>query len=217
MSSTVDPSAHPAVDEGTALAGRRHSPPLLFATMMVSSIVCLIASAVLAIDAVILAAEPAASLSCDINAVVSCATVAQSWQANVFGFPNAFIGLATEPVILTIAVAGLGGARFPRWFLFAAQIGYALGLVFAYWLFVQSLTVIGALCPWCLTITVFTTITFFTLLHLNVVQGNLYLRPRAQDWTASMIRSGADYLIPALLIALIVLSILLTHGVRLFA
>lgn len=38
---------------------------------------------------------------------------------------------------------------------------YSISFVFAYWLFFQSYFVIGALCPWCLTITVTTTLVFF--------------------------------------------------------
>jgi hypothetical protein len=39
--------------------------------------------------------------------------VAQAWQVSVLGFPNAFLGLIAEPVVVTLAVAALGGVRFP--------------------------------------------------------------------------------------------------------
>ncbi|MDD9204882.1 vitamin K epoxide reductase family protein, partial [Georgenia sp. 10Sc9-8] len=84
----------------------------------------------------------------DINSAISCGAVAQAWQASLFGFPNAFLGLIAEPVVITIAVASLAVVRFPRWFMAAAQVVYLLGLVLAYWLFAQSYFVIGALCPW---------------------------------------------------------------------
>ena len=32
----------------------------------------------------------------------------------------------------------------------ARRLGIALGLLFVHWLIVQSLVVIGALCPWCM-------------------------------------------------------------------
>ncbi|WP_240777607.1 vitamin K epoxide reductase family protein [Nonomuraea basaltis] len=50
-----------------------------------------------------LAADPGADLSCNINSVVSCGAVGSSWQAHLFGFPNAFLGLVAEPVVITIA------------------------------------------------------------------------------------------------------------------
>ena len=63
-----------------------------------------------------------ADLSCNISSTISCATVGLSWQASLLGFPNAFLGLVTQPVLITIAVAALGGVRFPRWFMLAAQV-----------------------------------------------------------------------------------------------
>src|SRR5690606_26054377 len=102
----------------------------------------------------------------------SCGTVGASAQASLFGFPNAFLGLVAEPVVITIAVAGLGGVRFPRWFMCAAQVVYTLGLAFAYWLFYQSMFHIGALCPWCLLVTLSTTLVFATLLHYNLRENN---------------------------------------------
>jgi uncharacterized membrane protein len=64
-----------------------------YIAMLVSSILSLIASLLLSIDAVKLAAAPSGKLSCDINAVLSCGKVAKSWQSELLGFPNAFIGL----------------------------------------------------------------------------------------------------------------------------
>ncbi len=211
VETTLEPatSAHPP--------GRRHARRFLFATMGISAIICLIASAVLSVDAVLLAADPGATLGCNISAAISCGAVGISPQANVLGFPNAFIGLATEPVVLTIAVAGFAGVRFPRWFMFAANVGYLLGLVFAYWLFFQSMFVIGALCPWCLTITVFTTVTFFTMLHINVIEGNLYLPPRAQAVALKLVRLDVDLFIPAVILAAMVTGIILKYGVLLFS
>lgn len=144
-----------------------------FIEMLLSSIVGLIASLVLSADAVVLAANPDAELSCNINEKISCATVGLTWQANLLGFPNAFLGLIAEPVVITIAVASLGGVRFPRWFMNSAQVVYSIGLAFAYWLFYEAYFVIGALCPWCLLITLTTTVVFFSMTRVNVLDGNL--------------------------------------------
>lgn len=146
----------------------------LFVTMLLSAISCLVASFVLSHDAVILAANPSAALSCDVNAIISCGQVALSQQAQIFGFPNAFLGLICEPIVIMIAVSGLAGVKFPRWMMATAQGVYLLGLIFALWLFYQSAFVIGAFCPWCLIITVGTTLTFFTMLRYNIIYENLY-------------------------------------------
>ncbi|HZM82834.1 MAG TPA: vitamin K epoxide reductase family protein, partial [Candidatus Limnocylindrales bacterium] len=155
--------------------GLRHANAWIFGTMLVSAGLSLVASLVLSIDAVRLAADPQIALSCNINSVINCGAVATSWQASLLGFPNAFLGLVAEPVVITIAVACLGGVRFPRWFMFAAQIVYTIGVVFAYWLFYQAMFHIGALCPWCLLVTVSTTLVFVTLTHVNIRDGNLPL------------------------------------------
>ncbi len=124
-----------------------------YIAMLVSSILSLFASLVLSIDAVKLAAQPAGQLSCNINSVLSCGTVAKAWQSQLLGFPNSFIGLMTEPVVITVAIAGLGLVAFPRWFMRVAHVVYGFGLIFALWLLSQSYFVINALCPWCLLVT----------------------------------------------------------------
>lgn len=143
-----------------------------YVEMLISSLIGLVASLVLSTDAVVLAANPNADLSCNINDYISCATVGTSWQANLLGFPNAFLGLIAEPVVITLSVAALGGVRFPRWFMLSAQAVYFIGFAFAYWLFYQAYFVIGALCPWCLLITVTTTLVFVSMTRINILDGN---------------------------------------------
>ncbi|MFJ4231564.1 vitamin K epoxide reductase family protein [Cellulosimicrobium cellulans] len=197
--------------------GWTHSRGALFGEMLLFGLLSLTAAFVLSYDAVLLAANPTATLSCDVNTVLSCGRVAQSWQAQVFGFPNAFLGLIAEPIVITTAVAALGGTRFPRWFLFAAQCVYFLGVMFAYWLFYQSMFVIGALCPWCLLITVSTTLVFASLLHWNVLEDNLYLPRAAQARMLGFVRSGAyGYLVAAWLVGLAIL-VVLKYGPALLA
>ena len=199
-----------------ARAGR-HSDAWIFGTMAVSASLSLLAAFVLAVDAWQLAANPEAELSCNLSAAVSCGKVALSWQAKVLGFPNAFIGLAAEPVVVTVAVAGLSGVRFPRWFMLAAQCVYLVGLVFAYWLFSQSLLEIGALCPWCLLITISTTFVFATLLHVNALQENLFLPARASARLKEFFLQDLDVFVVATAIVLIAAAIVLRYGPALLA
>ncbi|GAA3210360.1 vitamin K epoxide reductase family protein [Nonomuraea helvata] len=194
----------------------RHSNAWIFGTMLFSACLSLTASFVLSIDAVRLAADPGADLSCNINSVVSCGTVGSSWQAHLFGFPNAFLGLVAEPVVITIAVASLGRVRFPRWFMFAAQVVYTLGLIFAYWLFFQSMYVIGALCPWCLLVTMSTTLVWSTLTHVNVRDGNLFLPRRVQAALTRGIDADLDVMAVTIWILVVVLAVVLKYGWTLF-
>ena len=149
--------------------------------MLISSGLSLIAALVLSYDAVKLAANPSGKLSCDVNAIVSCGKVARSWQSHLLGFPNAFLGLMTEPVVIAIAVAGLGLVAFPRWFLRAAHVVYAAGLIFALWLLSQSFFVIKAFCPWCLLVTVSTITVFSTMTRINVMENTWALSPERHE------------------------------------
>lgn len=194
----------------------RHSNGWIFATMLFSASLSLLASFVLSIDALRLAEDPDADLSCNINAVISCGTVGGSWQAQLFGFPNAFLGLVAEPVVITIAVASLGGVRFPRWFMFSAQVVYTLGFAFAYWLFYQAMFDIGALCPWCLLITVSTTLVFATLTHVNLRDGNLFLPARVDAALKSAIDADLDVIAVTIWLLAITLAVVLKYGGALF-
>ncbi|WP_328465736.1 vitamin K epoxide reductase family protein [Actinoplanes sp. NBC_00393] len=194
----------------------RHSNAWIFGTMLFSACVSLLASFVLSIDAVRLAADPDTALSCNINSVISCGTVATSWQAELFGFPNAFLGLVAEPVVITIAVASLGGVRFPRWFMFAAQVVYTLGVIFAYWLFYQSMVNIGALCPWCLLVTVSTTLVFATLTHVNIRDGNLPVPVRLRSTLKSAIEADLDAIAVTIWLLLLALLVVTKYGSQLF-
>jgi uncharacterized membrane protein len=195
-------------------AQRRH--PKTFTEMLVSSVIGLVASLVLSVDAITLAANPNADLSCNINAAISCGKVGLSWQASLLGFPNAFLGLIAEPVVITIAVAALGGVRFPRWFMNAAQVVYLIGFLFAYWLFYQAYFVIGALCPWCLLITVTTTTVFVSMLRVNILDNNLGLPQGLQSTLAGWLRVGADTLFVIIIFAILTGMILIKYGSVIF-
>ena len=195
----------------------RHSSTTVWVTMLIASAASLVASFVLALDALTLAENPNADLGCNINAVISCSTVASSWQASVLGFPNAFLGLMTEPVVITVAVASLGGVRFPRWFMLSAQVLYTVGLGFAYWLLYQAMFDIGALCPWCLTVTVATTLVFFEMTYVNIRDDNLYLPRRVQSALTGFIRSNLDLMLLVVWLLVLVLAVVLKYGEALFA
>ena len=195
----------------------RSRSTVVWAVMLVSSLASLVASFVLSVEALTLAEDPTADLGCDINAVLSCGTVASSWQASVLGFPNAFLGLIAEPIVITIAVAGLGGVRFPRWFMLAAQAVYTIGFAFAYWLFYEAMFDIGALCPWCMLVTVATTLVFFELTHVNIRDNNLYLPRRIHEPLAWAVRSHLDVLVVVAWLLTLALVVVLRYGEALFA
>ncbi|MDR1294839.1 MAG: vitamin K epoxide reductase family protein [Bifidobacteriaceae bacterium] len=198
------------------LARLRGTTTWIFSTMLASCLLSLTASFVLAVDAVILAANPLATLTCNINEVISCGSVALAWQASVFGFPNAFLGLVAEPVVITIAVASLGAVRFPRWFMAAAQVVYTAGLAFAYWLFAEAMFDIKALCPWCLLVTLSTTLVFSSLTHVNIRDNNLFLPAPIQRRLATACARGIDLVVVLVWLTAVVVAILVRYGAALF-
>lgn len=188
----------------------------IFTSMLVGAIISLIASFVLSVEAVTLAANPDAVLACSINAVLNCATVGLHPSAHLFGFPNSFLGLMAEPVVITVAIAGLAGVKFPRAFMFIAQIVYTIGFAFALWLFYQSYFVIGALCPWCLLVTATTTFVWFAITRYNIREDNLYLSKPNSKKLKAFIAKDYDKLILFSLVVLIVVAILVKYGPELF-
>ena len=188
----------------------------IFASMLVGSVLSLIASFVLSVEAVTLASNPDAVLACSINAVLNCATVGLHPTASLFGFPNAFLGLIAEPVVMTVAIAGLMGVRFPRKFLFVAQIFYTLGFIFAYWLLYTSMFTIGALCPWCLLVTVTTTFVFFSMTRYNIREENLYLPKTWSKKAKNFVAKDFDKLVLFLLVVFVIFAILIKYREGIF-
>ena len=189
----------------------------IFASMLVGALLSLLAAFVLSVDAIEIAKNPNAELNCSVNIILNCATVAKHSSASLFGFPNSFLGLIAEPVVITVAIAGLAGIKFPRRFMFWAQIGYSLGLIFAYYLFFTSMFVIQALCPWCLLVTASTTFVFFSITRYNIRENNLYLPKKAQKAAMSFIAKDYDKLVLGIIVAAIIAGIFLKYGDGLFA
>jgi uncharacterized membrane protein len=183
-----------------------------YIAMLVSSTLSLIASLVLSYDAVKLAGNPASKLACDINAIVSCGKVAKSWQSNLFGFPNAFLGLMLEPVIIFIAVAGIGLVAFPRRFLKVAHVGYGIGLLFAIWLLSQSFFVIKAFCPWCLLVTASTITVFSTMTRINLLENTWGLSPERHAKVVEFLDRGWGRVIYTVVYAVLILAIYFKYG-----
>ncbi|MBI3429646.1 MAG: vitamin K epoxide reductase family protein [Actinobacteria bacterium] len=180
--------------------------------MLVSSLASLTASLVLSIDAITLAKNPNSNLACNINAIISCGKVAVSWQSNLLGFPNAFIGLMSEPVVITVAVAGLVGVQFPRTFMRIATSVYFLGLLFAFWLFSQSYFVIGAFCPWCLLVTISTVTVFSSMFRVNALEGHLPFSEKANQTITRLMLAGWDKVVVVAIYSMIVLAVIFKYS-----
>ena len=188
----------------------------IFIGMLVGALLSLLASFVLSVEAVVLAGNPDAALACNVNLVLNCASVALHPSAELWGFPNSFLGLMAEPVVITVAIAGLSGIKFPRPFMFAAQIGYTLGLVFAWYLFATSYFVIGALCPWCLLVTLTTTLVWFAITRYNIRENNLYLSKKMLHKLQHVISKDYDKALLGTIVVAVIAAIIIKYGSDLF-
>lgn len=184
--------------------------------MVVCGILGLITSFVLSVEALRLAENPGLLLICDLNAGISCQKVAVSWQAQLFGFPNAYLGIAAEAIVVTVATGLLAGARYARWFMLSAEVIYTLGFIFAVWLFAQSWGVIGALCPWCLMITYTTTLVWAGLTRINIREGHIRFPGSAGPAAVRFVAAGYDWFITAALLLILTVLVLAKYSWAIF-
>ena len=188
----------------------------IFGTMLVFGLAGLGASFVLTLEKIHLLQNPDAILSCSINIVLNCSTVMETWQSSVFGFPNMLVGLMAYPVVITVAVAGLAGVKFPRPFLIAANSCYLLGALFAYWLFFQSVYAIEVLCPWCLIVTFATTILLATITHYNLRENTFGLNKKHNQVAQAFLAKDFGKLLTAGWLVLLIGLVFIKFGDSLF-
>ena len=101
--------------------------------------------------------------------------------------------------------------------MFAAQIGYSLGFIFAFYLLYTSYFIIGALCPWCLLVTLTTTLVWFAITRYNIRENNLFLPKKIQKSFSTFVEKDYDKLAMWAIIALVIIAILAKYGNDLFA
>ncbi|MDO9591070.1 MAG: vitamin K epoxide reductase family protein, partial [Microcella sp.] len=129
--------------------------------------------------------DPEYVLNCDVNPLVSCGNVMESWQASLLGFPNPLLGVAGLVAPIAVGVAVLAGARFARWFWWSFLIGVTGAMVFVLWLFEQAVYQIGVLCPWCMLVWVAVIPMFWVLLTWSLASGALVDHSRATRFAAT--------------------------------
>lgn len=170
--------------------------------LLVGGLLGFIAAFELIVEKVALLKDPNYSLNCDINPVLSCGSVINTAQAEVFGFPNPIIGIASFSVVLTFAVLLLAKVELPRWIWLGLNTGALLGFGFVGWLVWQSLYSIGALCPWCMVVWASTIPIFWQVTADNLANGRLRMGAVVSDVVVSLrwVLMGATYLIIGALI-----------------
>jgi uncharacterized membrane protein len=189
----------------------------IFIVILLTAILGTLAAFVLSVDAIVILKNPDAVLSCNVNASISCGTVANSSYSALFGFPNSFLGMMVEPAFVVVAIAGLYGVKFPRQFMFGVQIAAFFALIYAFYLFEISVNVIQALCPWCLLVDVATIIMFAAITRYNITEDNLYLPKKVSAKFKKFVVRDFDKFAAALLIVFGIAIIIVKFGSGLFA
>lgn len=189
----------------------------IFGTMLFFAIAAFLAAFTLSVEKLEVIKNPDAKLSCSINLVLNCASVMQTPQASVFGFPNSYLGIMGFAIVIAVAMGGLMGVKFSKSYLVTAQVFYGLGLLFAYWLFFQSVYAIQILCPWCLVVTASTTIIFETLLRYNLRENNFGLSKKTHKKVQEFLARDYDKLIVAGWLVLLTALVFIKFGDGLFA
>jgi len=186
-------------------------------TMLITAIAAFLAAFVLSVEKIEVVKNANVVLSCSINAALNCASVMKTWQSEVFGFPNSFLGIMGFAIVIAVAMGGLLKVKYSRAYLVTAQVFYGLGLLFSYWLFFQSVYAIQVLCPWCLIVTATTTIMFESLLYINLRQNSFGLSKATNKKVQAFLDKSFDRLIVAAWLVLLVALVLIKFGNGLFA
>ena len=167
------------------MSEQRTRPVVYAVWLIIAGVIGWFAAFQLTLDKIIQAGNPGADLSCNVSVMIQCSKNLDSWQGELFGFPNPILGIAGWMAPIFVGVALLAGARFPRWFWATFGAGVLLAFVFVCWLIGQSLYApnLGVLCPWCMLTWSVTIPTFFaTTLHLfriGTFTGNEKVQERA--------------------------------------
>ena len=176
----------------------------------------LLASLMLSLEAYWRALNKNAVFACDVNAKLSCSAVAESWQSTLIHWPgngavpNAFLGLIVFSVFVTIGVLLTSGVIIPRWVEWGFRIGVVVAIIFSTWLLQQSVFVISAMCPWCLTMDLGSVLLVFGTwrqwaLKRSEHHGKIY-----------KFTIGLESLLAAIVILVVLIMIVLLHYWQIF-
>lgn len=141
--------------------------------LVIGGLIGLLSSFALTYDKLQVLQNPDYKPSCSINPVLSCGSVMDSPQAEVFGIPNPIFGLIAFTSVLTFGVLLLAGAKLSAWVWRAAQVAALGGVIFMHYLFFQSVYVINAICPWCFVVWMITIAMFWGITMYNLRSGYL--------------------------------------------
>ena len=165
--------------------------------LVVCGLIGLVAAIELIIQKISVLSDPDFVPNCDINPVLSCGSVINTEQASLFGFPNPVLGVIGFTVVIMFGALLFTGLELPRSIWLGLNIGALAGMAFVVWLVIQSLYVIGALCPWCMVVWAITIPIFWQVTTDNLASGRLSLGKSLSEVIVALkwILFAASYLI----------------------
>ncbi len=154
--------------------------------LVIGGILGLLASGILTVEKLHLAANPNYIPSCSLSPIVACSPVITSPQASAFGFPNPIIGIAGFAMVWAVGMMLFAGAKnLKKWFWWCFQAGTAFGVLFCAWLIHAALYDIGKLCIYCMAVWAVTTIIFWSTLAFNLREKNLIIKGKIGNFLAN--------------------------------
>lgn len=152
-------------------------------SLIVGGLGGLIAAAALIVEKIESLAHPAAQLACNFSVLVGCSASLNSEQGSLLGVPNPVLGLMFWSAIVTIGVVIIA-VELPRWIWLLLTLGMTGALALVVWFIIQSIYVIGVLCPWCMLTWVMTIPLFLLVVWHALRSGVIPLPPRARRFAA---------------------------------
>ncbi len=163
--------------------------------LIVAGVLGSVASFVLTHEKIHVLQDPTYTPSCNINPILSCGSVMNSSQADLFGVPNTVFGLVAFSMLLTFGLLLASGARVGRWVWIGAQIAATVGVVFMHYLFFQGVYVIHAICPWCFVVWIITIPVFWYITLYNLKERIIALPSALTSVSAFVQKHHGDILI----------------------
>lgn len=172
--------------------------------LIVGGLLGLVAAFALTLEKFAVLEHPTQQLSCNISALIGCGVSLDSEQGALLGFPNSMFGLMFWSALITFGlVAVWGDLSRGMWVLLAAGMTGAFALVV--WFIVQSIYVIGVLCPWCM-LTWVVTIPLFITVVLHVLRSGALPAPLAVRTAARALYSWWPVVSLSIVVIIVILA-----------
>lgn len=149
---TSAPTRQERVRRPTQAADLPNLERALAVVLLAAGVIGLVAAFELAVEKFRLLENPLYVPPCSLGEVLDCGSVMRSAQAEAFGFPNPFLGIAGFSALTATGFILLTGGRPARSLWLIVQAGLTFAVVFVHWLIFQTLYRIGALCPFCMAV-----------------------------------------------------------------